>query len=210
MARNYNIPAPQFSYGGTKLPKWANGLIVVGSLAIVGAIGWVLYTRYRDKKKAEDSQVVVDQSKTELQQLINNGQKPSFPPSTYSSTANLIEKLLSNCETINTELDVLNAVVRCVNNRTDWLSLVTAFGNRNIEDCGSIGGFSKTNYALPDLLNEQLDTALMYRNISFVAGGLFGIGSLDFNYNGVKKTFSPNDDSIVVLRYYLKQKGVTI
>lgn len=207
---NYNVPIPQFSVGGQKLPKWANGLIVVGSIALVGAIGWFLYTRYRDKKKAEESEVVVTQADTELQQQINNGQKPSFPPSTYSATANLIATLLSKCETVNSELDVVNAVIRCVNNRTDWLTLVKAFGTRDIEDCGSVGGFSKTNYALPVLLNDQLDTALMFRDWSYVAGGLFGIGSLDFNYNGVKKTFSPNDDTIEVLRYYLKQKGVTI
>lgn len=206
---NYDIPIPQISVGGQKLPRWANGLIVVGSLAIVGAIGWVLYTNYRDKKKSQESQVIVDQTTNELQQQLQSGQKPSFPPSTYSSTASLIAQLLDGCETINTELEVVNAVVRCVNNRTDWLSLVKAFGTRNISDCGSFGA-SKTNYALPVLLNEQLDTALMFRNASYVAGGLFGIGSLDFNYNGVKKTFSPNDDTIEVLRYYLKQKGVTI
>lgn len=206
---NYDIPIPQISVGGQKLPKWANGLIVVGSLAIVGAIGWVLYTNYRDKKKSEESQVIVDQTTNELQQQLQSGQKPSFPQSTYSSTASLIAQLLDGCETVNSELDVVNAVIRCVNNRTDWLTLVKAFGTRNISDCGSFGA-SKTNYALPVLLNEQLDTALMFRNSSYVAGGLFGIGSLDFNYNGVKKTFSPNDDTIEVLRYYLKQKGVTI
>jgi hypothetical protein len=205
---NYNIPVPQFSVGGQKMPKWANGLIVVGSIAIVGAVGYYLFVKWREKKKQAESQIILDQVKTELQQELANGQKLSHPKSTYSQNATYIGNLLNGCETINSEMEVANAVMKIVNNKADWLELVNAFGKKDIADCGTFG-IAKTNYALPVLLNEQLDTALMFRNASYVTLGFIG-GSLDFNFNGVRKTFSGNDDTIDVLRYYLKQKGVTL
>jgi hypothetical protein len=35
----------------TRLPKWANGLIVVGSLVIVGTVAYYVYKKIKDKEE---------------------------------------------------------------------------------------------------------------------------------------------------------------
>lgn len=197
------------SMGGqsnTKLPKWANGLIVIGSVAIVGAVGYFIFLKWKEKKKEEEGKVILDQQKTELDQQLQNGQKLSFPQSVYTQTASSIAQKMDGCETVNTELEVVEAICRIVKVKADWLALCQAFGTRDISDCGSLG-LSKVNQTLPTLLTSELDTMLMMRR-GYVA--IFGITGFTLDINGVKKTFSSTDDTIDVLRYYLQQKGVTI
>jgi hypothetical protein len=190
MAKNYNIPSPQFSYGGTRLPKWANGLIVVGSLAIVGVVGYYIYKKLNVKKEEEQSKATIDQSKTELQQELNNGQKLSYPQSNYISASNTIATALDGCETFQSELQAISEVVKVVKNKADWLNLVKTFGVRKIDNCGWATG--STTYDLPTLLKDQLDTA-----------GAYSINETNYKKSGW--TFNSAD----ILAEYLKTKGIS-
>ena len=144
-----------------KVPSWAVGVVVVaGVLAFIGG-GIFVYTKIKkavDKKKEEgESKAVSNDAKDELRNLLNSGVRLSYPESVYSSTANFIQKQLDGCETLPSEKEVAKEVLRVVKNRADWLKLVSVFGSRDIADCGSFG-FSTTNYDLPTLLKQQLDT----------------------------------------------------
>jgi len=195
---NYNIPVPQFSVGGQKVPKWANGLIVVGSLAIVGAVGWYLYKRYKDKKDKETSQTVVNSSKNELDILLSQGQKLNYPQSAYDSCANFVEKTFQGCDGIaffsspfGNETDAIFKIINVVKTKADWLNLVRTFGSRKIENCGGIGS---EIYDLPTLINQQADES----------GGI----AVDLpNYKVGWKWYA---DTKEILQNYLKTKGINL
>jgi hypothetical protein len=191
MARNYNIPAPQFNYGGTRLPKWANGLIVVGSLAVVGAIGYYIWKKMNEKAESKDSQSGVNANDNELKDAIKGGQQLSFPQSNYITASNTIFNLLDGCETYNSELQAINEVIKVTRNKADWLNLVKAFGVKKVDNCGWMTG--DTTYNLPDLLKDQLDTA-----------GAYSFNEPNFKKSGVAV------NSIDILLAYLKTIGVTI
>jgi hypothetical protein len=159
MAKNYNIPTPQFSVGGTRLPKWANGLIVVGSLAIVGAVGYYIYKKMNQKKEEEDSKAVVNATDNELKNEIKNGQKLNYPQSNYNSASNTIAQLLDGCEFYTSELRAIGEVIKVVKNKADWLNLCKTFGVKKIDNCGWMTG--DTIYDLPTLLKDQLDTTTL-------------------------------------------------
>ena len=178
-----------------KVPSWAVGVVVVaGVLAFVGG-GIFVYTKIKkavDKKKEEeDGKAVTSDAKTELRNLLNSGVRLSNPESVYSSTANFIQQKLDGCELFTTELDVVNAILKVVKNRADWLKLVTDFGVRDIDNCGWLTG--STKYDLPTLLKDQLDSS------TILAFEKVGSGT----YNGLYKTYT-------LLTTELSKRGITI
>jgi predicted FMN-binding regulatory protein PaiB len=178
-----------------KVPSWAVGVVVVaGVLAFVGG-GIFVYTKIKkavDKKKEEeDGKAVTSDAKTELRNLLNSGVRLSNPESVYSSTANFIQQKLDGCELFTTELEVVNAILKVVKNRADWLKLVTDFGVRDIDNCGWLTG--STKYDLPTLLKDQLDSS------TILAFEKVGSGT----YNGLYKTYT-------LLTTELSKRGITI
>jgi hypothetical protein len=175
----------------TRLPKWANGLIVVGSLAIVGAVGYLVWKKLNEKSEQKDSQQGLNASDNELKDAIKGGQQLSFPQSNYVNASNTIFNLLDGCETYNSELQAIQEVIKVTRNKADWLNLVKAFGVKKVDNCGYLTG--DTNYNLPELLKDQLDTA----------------GAYSFNEPNFKKT-GVAMNSLDILSTYLKTIGVTI
>lgn len=192
MAKNFDIPAPEFSYGGQKLPKWANGVIVVGSVLIVGAIGYLIYKKIKESADKKDSQEGVNANDNELKDAIKNGNSLSFPQSNYITSANTIFNLLDGCETTSSELKAVIEVIRVTRNKADWLNLVKAFGVKKVDNCGYLMG--ETNYNLPELLKEQLDGWMASWNIS----------ESNYKKSGYMST------TLTILRDYLQTIGVTI
>lgn len=171
------------------LPTWAKGTI-----AIVGTAGavFIAYKGYRAYEKWQldkDAKAVTNDAKNTFKDLERKGKKLSFPLSNYSSTSNTIATLLSGCETISSELQVVEAIMRLVKNPIDWFYLVSEFGTKEIDDCV----YGKTNYDLITLLSDQLDTSIPVVNARKYDGII---------YVGV--------DTIVPLRVHLKKMGITI
>lgn len=182
------------SVRGQKLPMWANGVIAVAGVALVGFVAYVVYRSLKKKAEEREEKKTVEQAKSDLtnwQQQPANKLTYANNLSVYNTTANTIQKLLDGCEiSINTEIDVIKNVIHCVKNQGDWLKLVEVFGSRPIADCGS-WGFSVTNYTLGDLLKDQLDT-----------GGLYNIDTIGYKKNG----FATN--SVDILNDYFRSKNI--
>lgn len=137
---------------------------------------------------ARATQQTLDAVRDELQHAT---EPPSFDDSVYASTSNLIQTLLDGPEMGNTELQVVDEVIRVVKNKTDWLKLQLAFGSRDITDANFV---STTKYELSQLLRDQLDTKLYYWTIDYPhysASGYF-------------------DDSIDVLRQYFNRINIPL
>jgi len=185
----------QSSMGGsnTRLPKWANGLIVVGSLAIVGLVGYYLYKKLNENKEKKDSQNGVNANDNELKDAIKNGTTLSFPQSNYVYSANAIFNLLDGCELASSERNAILEVIKVTRNKADWMNLVKVFGTKKVDNCGYLTG--DTTYNLPELLKEQLDSITGYYYIN------------EPNY---KKSGVTAEPLIQILRDYLRTIGVTL
>lgn len=174
------------------LPVWAKGII---ALAVVGGVGFIafkIYKKSQDLVGKKDVKAVENESLTEVDKLTQQGQKLSKPIPAYQTTINDIVTKLNGCEDIRTEGAVIEAIIRVVKKPIDWHYLVAKFKNKDIADCGSFG-MSKTNYDLPTLLNDQLDT-----------GGFMAI-----NVDGFKRS-SYYNNSITLLKEYFSTIGVTL
>ena len=180
-------------YTTSGLPSWAKGVIAI---AVVGAAGFVAFSIYRKFKgigEKKDSKVVTNESLNEFDKLQKQGQKLSKPMPTYQQLINDIVVKLSGCETVYTELEVIKAIIKVVKKPVDWYYLVAKFGNKDIEDCG----WGKTNYDLPTLLKDQLDTSVpLLQGKNFEADGFKGTGGYS--------------NSIDLLRQYFSKIGVVI
>jgi hypothetical protein len=174
------------------LPAWAKGVI---SIAVVGTVAFVAYKIYQKTKSLagnKDEKAVTNENLTEFDKLQKQGQKLSKPIPAYQQLINDIVKKLNGCEDIRTEGQVIEGIIAVVKKPVDWYYLVSKFGNKDIEDCGTFG-LAKTNYDLPTLLKDQLDTG----------------GYMSINKDGFKRSgFYAN--SINLLNEYFKTIGVVI
>lgn len=174
------------------LPAWAKGVI---SIAVVGTAVFVAYKLYQKAKSLtgnKDEKAVANENLKEFDKLQTQGQKLSKPIPAYQQLINDIIKKLNGCEDVRTEGQVIEGIISVVKKPVDWYYLVSKFGNRDIEDCGTFG-LGKTNYDLPTLLKDQLDT-----------GGFLAINKDGFKRSG----FYSN--SIDLLKEYLKTIGVAL
>lgn len=172
------------------LPAWAKGVIAV---AVVGGVVYFLY-KFKDiiKKITEgkESQNVVDDAKNEVKEL-SKQYTLSKPKSAYSSCIGNIVKLLSDCESVSSEMDVVENIIRVVKNPLDWAYLVAEFNKKSIPDCGT----GSTVYSLPELLKDQLDTFGCYAPSKTVDG---------YKLSGCRQ------NTIDFLNEYLATKKITI
>ncbi|MFY8166614.1 MAG: hypothetical protein ACOVJ8_08485 [Sediminibacterium sp.] len=192
--------ADKMAGGNTKtgLPSWAKGVIAV---ALVGVGVIVIYKVYKliegtDRKEVKNADDVVKEQEKEIKDLINKGETPSKPLSSYKSAANTIFAHLDGCETLETEIKVIQEVVKQVKKPIDWKLLSREFGTKKVDNCG--WGTGETPYELGTLLKEQLDAPVA--NPTTVVAEGFAYIPLK---SGRKTTFE-------VLNTYLKSIGVTI
>jgi hypothetical protein len=142
-------------------PKFKGAFVIIltaaGAFALYKGYKW-----YQAKQADKDSNKVANQSGSEYDKLLKQGEKLSFPLSNYTSTANYIQKALDGCETPLTEIKVVEEIIKVVKKPVDWYKLVSVFGSRDIEDCG----YGKTNYDLITLLKDQLDSTLVGQSVN--------------------------------------------
>jgi hypothetical protein len=177
-------------FGG--LPSWAKGTIAVAVVAAGAFVAYKLYKKAKDLAGNKDEKKVTNENLKEFDKLQTQGQKLSKPIPAYQQLVNDIVKKLNGCEDIRTEGQVIEGIIAIVKKPVDWYYLVSKFGNKDIEDCGTFG-LAKTNYDLPTLLKDQLNTG----------------GFLSINKDGFKRSgFYAN--SINLLNEYFKTIGVVI
>jgi hypothetical protein len=141
------------------LPPWAKGVVAV---AIIGGIAYVVYKVSKKSKQteAEKDQKEVSQGATSvLNDLLKKGDKLSFPNANYAATCNTIKRLLEGCETLVSEKQAVEEVIKVVKKPIDWYKLVATFGTKDIDNCGI--GTGDTNYDLISLLKDQLGSPLV-------------------------------------------------
>ena len=173
------------------MPPLFKGIIALIIIIILVIVAYLIYKKVKTTIANKDLGKTANDAGDEYSRLKNSGQKLSNPLIAYQQTANSIAMNLDGCETLSTELKVIDDITKVVKNPIDWYFLVKTFAVKDIADCGSFGA-TKTSYALPELLKDQLDTSGIYAGV----GG--GIGS------GVTARSSN------LLEGYLSKIGVTL
>ena len=180
-------------YGNNQgLPSWSKGVIAVAVIGLGLYIAYKIQEKIKNAGAKKDAKAVVNENLTEVDKLQQQGQKLSKAIPVYQQAINDIVKKLDGCEDVRTEGQVIEIIISVVKKPIDWYYLVSKFGTKDIADCGTFG-MGKTNYDLPTLLKDQLDT-----------GGLMSINKDGFKRSG----FYTN--TIDLLNEYFKTIGVTI
>lgn len=171
-------------------------IVTIIVIVVVVIVSWVAYKEIRNAvrrgRAKKDPKVVVTDAEDNLKAEEAKGETISYPSSAYSSAANAIKELLDGCETATSELVAIKEVVKVVKKPIDWYNLVKVFGVKEVDNCGPWSG--STQYDLPTLLKDQLDSALAYWNI---------------NEPNWKDSGYLYQDSALVLEKYLQKVGVT-
>lgn len=119
----------------TELPSWAKGVVVVGGLvvgyvavtSIIGAIKGAI-----NKGKSEQE---VNTAKDELQQQINNGNKPTIARSTAEAISSGIVEAANDCDVTGNGARTIISKFDNIQNQADMLLLVDVFGLRKKVRC---------------------------------------------------------------------------
>ena len=171
------------------MPSWAKGVIAVAAVGVTIYVLYKINKKIQDVKEGKESKETVKDAYNEVEKYKKAGMKLSFPESNYASAVNTLVKLLSGCETFGTELQAIEEIIKVVKNPLDWSYLIAKFGKKDIPDCG----WGSTNYDLPTLLKDQLDTSGVY----------------NINVSGFKKSgFATNSREI--LEAYFRTRGMVL
>lgn len=172
-----------------KIPDWAIGVGVVAAIGALAFAGWKGYQYFQSVTDDKKNKAVESDAQRQYKALLKSGNKLSTTEGNYASTANTIQRLLNGCETAPTEIQVIEEIMKVVKKPIDWWYLVSVFGSREIDDCGTLGT-SKQAYELVTLLKDQMDTFIP----AYVVNGTTYFGK----------------DSLELLSIYLNKIGITI
>ncbi len=144
------------------LPAWAKGLIAVIILIFFIVVIWVIYKN--TKGKGQDTIDVRDVNE-DLDAMIKNGVKPSYPDSQYAGWSAKLADAFSGCGT--TYGSILSVMMN-MKNRVDVLKLISIYGIRKYDACGL--GNGDNEYSLPRAMESELDTEEMNQVNLILAG----------------------------------------
>jgi len=123
------------------VPGWAKGVIII---IIILLLAWLVYKFYKNVIPPSTSDKAIEDEKD---QLVKNGQKPSFGQSVYQGYADRIE---SENMSFNTDEQAIYGIFKTMKNDLDIVLLIQAFGQRR--------PFAETNEkSLPGFLAADLN-----------------------------------------------------
>jgi hypothetical protein len=166
-----------------ELPPWAKGVVVIA------ACGAVVYTGFLIRngiKKAIDharEAKAVDAAKNDLSDLQSRGVNPSFGDSIFAGWADKIEVQFSGCDysvgqnvlgmTLTVSGKTLLDVCKSLKNDADFLKLVTAYGVRTYDQCGTWPFSGSFTGSLYQAVSDELDAAeIAYINKQLASQGI--------------------------------------
>lgn len=136
------------------LPQWAKGVIAVGGIAIAYFTVRGVIKLVKDAKENKNAKKTQQEFQDDIKNLQQQGITPSFQPSQYRGWADIIETQFSGCDWKNNVFDmsdpllgwagtysqsgqIVASIFQQLKNDADFASLVTAYGNRTYDQCGT-------------------------------------------------------------------------
>ena len=115
-----------------ELPSWAKGVVVVGGIAIAYFTAKQLIARVKKNAEKKDAQQSVDDAKSELQDMIRSGVKPTINKSQADAYAEKIVKQFQGADLTLGSYAVVDSIFKQLKNNADFLLLKASFGVRTI------------------------------------------------------------------------------
>jgi hypothetical protein len=109
------------------LPKWAQGAIAVGGLAIVALIGYKIYSAVDNRIKSAGEFKEKKDIKGELNQLALKGIKPTLGASKLSALANQLQEAFDG---YGTDMEIVENAFSSIKNNADLIALMDTYGIR--------------------------------------------------------------------------------
>ena len=153
----------------TELPSWAKGVVIVGVLGVTYIVGNTIYKKILAAKAMQDEQNKLNQTRTDLNTQIQQGQKSSYSQTQYNNWADEIVAAFNGCHLpiipLPTQLGdalawsnpgiAIREIIKQLKNDVDFLQLQNAFGVKTITKSWVCGGDIKMS--LPALVKYQLN-----------------------------------------------------
>lgn len=174
------------------LPQWAKGVIAVGGIAIAYFTARGVIKLVKQSVASKDARKTQQEFENDIRDLGQQGINPTYPTSQYGSWASMIQTQFSGCDWRNNVFDMSDpllfwagsfsesgktvaAIFQKLNNNADFASLVTAYGSRTYDQCGTwpfAGDFTGNLFsAIQDELDQgernELNKQLQRKGITY-------------------------------------------
>lgn len=160
-----------------KQPPVVKGVVVVGA----GLLAWGIYKAVKKEKDRKEATQAAAQAAAELQELLSQGVKPSYPISQFLTYADRLVQAMGGC---GTDEQTVYSIFAAMQNDADVLQLITSFGLRYYTPCAvsdpvsyaiwqfndhAYGGELATwlSYDLSDSEVHKINTILQGKGIKF-------------------------------------------
>lgn len=130
-----------------------------------------IFKYFKDLADEKNFKNTVNDAESELKKLLKT-QRPNYPDSSYSGWANQLQLLVEGCDFDTNTPDVL-AIFTNIKNDVDYLKLLTAFGVRDIDECGFAWVTGSYSADLPTLFVKETASGIKQLvNAYFIKQGL--------------------------------------
>lgn len=160
-----------------QLPTWAKGLIAVAVVGGTGFAAWKVYKVVQKRIQSKSNRMTAKESKKELQNLAEQGIKPTYSDSQFANWAQTLVQAFDGC---GTGSEKLYNIFGRMNNDADIHKLIETFGTRTFDKCGIGTGdftgdltsaiaykFSGVEGALNPYVITNINTAFQKKGIKF-------------------------------------------
>lgn len=162
------------------LPTWSRGVTIVLSIGIVGYAGYTIYQNSKTKK--EEQKLLEDQiqASKELDELANNGIKPTLTETDFKQLIDTILTQFKGCDPSFNSFgifhdpknikkakiksyysdsgQVIYNFVDTIQNDADFLAMVGIWGKQTYQDCFEGLGVPPTTATFTAAVNKELDS----------------------------------------------------
>lgn len=114
----------------SQLPIWGKVIMIV----IITFIIYQIYKWIKRKIEASNYNAAVNQSQTALNQLADQGVKPSYGQAQYTSMANALQQAFTGCGAAYS--DIVAPTFKQMKNEADIYALIQNYGVRKFDECG--------------------------------------------------------------------------
>jgi ribosomal protein S13 len=143
-----------------ELPNWAKGVTVVGTLGLIGVIGFTINKKIKDKKAFDEANRQSRLAEQELEDLRNRGINITHSLSEFEGYSQAIIEAINGC---GTDEETIYNVFRQMKNDADIRQLIATFGIRFYRPCEISQPISYTRWLFDDqAFGGALSTYLYY------------------------------------------------
>ncbi len=113
-------------------------IIGVGALAAIAGYYAVrnVIQKIQHQKELKGQRMAVDDSKTTVKVLEQQGRGPTYPDAQYSTWSSAIQTAFEGCDPGNDDMAAMANAVNATRNEADIYKLIATFGVRKWDECG--------------------------------------------------------------------------